>query len=262
MTFWDHIDELRKALIEPLIAFLILTLVAFLFKEEVFQILLAPNSTEFITFSIIDGSRNNDSQRFILELINTELSAQLLIHMKISFYIGIVFSFPILLYKLFKFISPGLYENEKHYSRQILVSSFLAFIVGVIFNYFVIFPVSLRFMANYQVSDQILNMINITSYLDSLMSLSVIMGICFELPVILLLLSRLGLVTSNYLKKHRRQSLLLIVLIAAVITPTTDIVTLILVSFPIIVLYEVSFWVVKITEGHIKEETKSIPINE
>lgn len=237
MTFWDHIDELRKALLYPLLVLILLTIVAFLFKEPVFDILLAANSANFITYTMIPGYNDlSSSSGLLVNLINIELPTQFLIHMKVSFYVGLILTLPFLFYKLFRFASPGLYDNERYYSAKIIFFSFIAFFSGILINYFVIFPFSLRFLANYQVANQVENMISITSYMDTLMSLSVLMGICFELPIVSLLLSKLGLLESYHLKKYRKHAVVGVVIISAIITPTTDIFTLMLVSVPIIII--------------------------
>ena len=259
MTFWDHIDDLRKALLQPLLVLVACTVIAFLLKEPVFKILLAANSTDFITYTIAPGYNSVSSDGLLLNLINIELPAQFLIHMKVSFYIGLILTLPFLFYKLFRFASPGLYEKERYYSARILFFSFVAFFSGVLVNYFVIFPFSLRFLAAYQVSDQVSNMISITSYLGMLMSLSVLRGICFELPIVSLLLSKLGIVNSGFLKKYRKHAVVVIVVISAIITPTTDIFTLLLVSLPIAFLYELSIIIMKISERPQKNIAETPP---
>jgi sec-independent protein translocase protein TatC len=248
MTFWNHIDDLRKALLQPLLILIVLTVGAFLLKEPVFNILLAANSADFVTYTIAPGYNDTATGGLLLSLINIELPAQLLVHMKVSFYVGLILTLPFLFFKLFRFASPGLYKNERFYSARILFFSFVSFFSGILVNYFVIFPFSLRFLAAYQVADQVNNMISITSYLDTLMSLSVLMGICFELPIVSLLLSKLGILESGFLKKYRKHALVVIVIISAVITPTTDIFTLLLVSIPILFLYEFSIIITKVAE--------------
>ena len=251
MTFWDHIDDLRKALLQPLCAIIVLTIIAFLFKDTVFDILLAANSPDFITYTLVPGYESNNANSLFLNLISIELPTQFLVHMKVSFFIGLIFSLPFLFYKLFRFASPGLYQNERHYSSWILAMSFVSFVVGVLVNYFVIFPFSLRFLASYQVAEQVNNMISITSYLDTLMSLSVLMGICFELPIVSLLLSKLGLLHSRFLKKYRKHAVVVIAIISAIITPTTDVFTLLLVAIPITLLYEISIIIIHISERSV-----------
>ena len=246
MTFWEHIDELRKVLVQPLILLVILTVAVFILKDLVFDILLAPTSTNFVSYTIM--GKHDDLPGVLVDLINTELPAQFLIHMKASFFIGLILTLPFLFYRLFRFASPGLYKSEKYYSAWIIFCSFVSFYAGILLNYFVIFPFTLRFLANYQVADQVSNLISITSYLGTLMSLSVIMGICFELPVVSLLLSKLGILKSDFLKKYRKHALVIILVISAIITPTTDIFTLLLVSVPILLLYELSIVICKISE--------------
>lgn len=249
MNFWNHIDELRKALLYPLLVLVVLTVVAFLFKETLFDILLAANSTDFATYTIApDYVQTANTNGLLVKLINTELPAQLLVHMKVSFYVGVILTIPFLFFKLFRFAAPGLYKDERHYSARIIFFSFVSFLTGIVINYFIIFPFSLRFLASYHVADQVENMISLTSYLDTLMSLSVLMGICFELPIISLLMSKLGLLKSDGLKKYRKHSIVGIIIISAIITPTTDIFTLLLVSVPIAFLYELSIGLMRISE--------------
>lgn len=255
MTFWDHIDELRKVLTYPLIALVLLTVVAFLLKEPVFEILLAANSVDFITYGMAPGATAGAEEGgVLLSLISTELPAQFLMHMKVSFYVGLILTLPYFFYKLFRYASPGLYENEKRYSARVIVFSFVAFFTGILVNYFVIFPFSLRFLAAYQVNPQVENIITIGSYVNTLMTLSVLMGICFELPVMSWLLSKLGILKAAFLKKYRRHAIVAILIVAAIITPTTDIFTLLLVSVPILLLYELSILIAKVTERKLEVE--------
>ena len=248
MTFWEHIDEFRKRLFYPFVALIVFTIVAFILKDTIFGILLAANSPDFITYTIFAGSETIGKNGALVELINTDLPAQLIVHLKVSLYVGLIFTLPYLVYKLFKFASPGLYENERRYSAWILFFSFVSFFIGILVNYFVIFPFAFRFLSSYQVADQVVNMIAITSYLDTLLILSLLMGICFELPIVSLILSKLGVMTSKFLSTYRRHAIVAILIIAAVITPTTDVFTLMLVSGPIYLLYELSIIIVKIAE--------------
>ncbi len=247
MTFWDHIDELRKALVHPLIALALAAVAAFALKEPLFRILLAPNSPGFVTYGIVPASGAADAGPQAA-LINTELTAQLTMHMKVSFFAGLALTLPFFFYRLFRYASPGLYENERRYSARVIVCSFAAFFAGILVNYFVIFPFSLRFLAHYQVSPEVVNMITLDSYMGTLITLSILMGLCFELPVVSWLLARLGLLRAAFLGRYRRHAVVTILTLAAVITPTTDIFTLLLVCVPIVLLYELSVLVVRITE--------------
>ena len=248
MTFWDHLDELRKSLTYPVIVLLLLTVVAFSLKEPLFDMVLAANSRNFITYQIMPGGSGEGTSETLVQLINTELPAQLLIHMKVSFYVALVLTIPYLFFKLFRFATPALYENERKYSGRILTFSFLSFFAGLLVNYFVIFPFSLRFLVSYQVSEQVPNFISITSYINMLMTLSILMGVCFELPVVSWILSLFGVLKASMLRQYRRHAFVGILILAAIITPTTDIFTLLLVSLPIVLLYELSILISWSTE--------------
>ena len=256
MTFWDHLDELRKSLTYPVIVLLLLTVVAFALKEPLFDMVLAANSPDFITYQILPGGSGSANSETLVQLINTELPAQLLVHMKVAFYVALVLTIPFLLFKLFRFVTPALYENERKYSGRILLFSFLSFFAGLLVNYFIVFPFSLRFLVSYQVSEQVPNLISISSYISMLVTLSILMGICFELPVISWILSLLGLLRASLLRHYRRHAFVGILVIAAIITPTTDIFTLLLVSFPIVILYELSVLISWSTEKRRKNEMK------
>lgn len=260
MTFWDHLDELRKVLLQPIIMVVLLGIGIFLLKEPVFDIILAPNSPDFIIYRLSDffsPVRNGEESNVFVQLINTELTSQFLTHMKVSFYLAFVLSIPFIFYKLYQFIAPGLYKNEKRYSMLVLLFSFISFFIGLIISYFVIFPFSFRFLANYQVSGEVTNMISLSSYIATLITLSLLMGLFFELPVVSWLLAKLGIIDAGILKRYRRHAIVVILIIAAIITPTTDIFTLLLVSVPIALLYEVSIVIVKMTNKRTLQEEKS-----
>ncbi len=264
MTFWDHLDELRKVLIQPILLVAVLTVVAFMLKEPVFDMVLAANSPDFITYRFADSFvpesfiSGNDEFVFV-QLINTELASQFLMHMKVSFYVALVLAIPFLFYKLFRFVSPGLYRNERKYSKWVIFFSFIAFFCGIVVSYFIIFPFSFRFLASYHVSQEVSNMISLTSYIDTLITLSILMGIFFELPVMSWILSKFGLLNAIFLKKYRRHAVVVILIIAAIITPTTDIFTLLLVSVPILLLYETSVVIVSIGDRNRERKKMNIP---
>jgi sec-independent protein translocase protein TatC len=255
MTFWDHLDELRKALFMPLIVLTVATIGAFVAKEVLFDVTLAANSKDFITYRLMPGYSAGGGNW--LELVSTELPAQLLAHMKISFFAGLVTAIPFLLYSLFRYVSPGLYNNERRVLARVVTFAFIAFLAGVAVNYFIIFPFSLRFLANYTVSEQVRNMITLGSYIGTLTTLSLLMGIFFELPVMSWLLSRLGLLKGAAMAKYRRHAWAAILVISAVITPTTDIFTLLAVSLPIMLLYELSIIIARNSERSKKTAQKN-----
>ncbi|MDR2980297.1 MAG: twin-arginine translocase subunit TatC [Bacteroidales bacterium] len=263
MTFWEHLEELRKTLILPIIVVAALAVVIFLLKEPVFDIILAPNSTEFITYRLTGffssfNNQNENSQGAFVQLINTELTSQFIIHLKISFYVALLLAVPFIFYKLYQFIAPALYRREKKYSTLVLTFSFITFFIGLFVSYFIIFPFSFRFLANYQVSGSVNNMITLSSYTGTLITLSLVMGLFFELPVIAWLLAKLGMINAGILKKYRRHAMVGILILSAIITPTTDIFTLLLVSIPIILLYELSIIIVKISAKKCRKKFEYI----
>lgn len=241
LTFWEHLDVLRSALIRMALVIAVLAVAAFLLKNELFGIVLAPRTSEFITYRLLGV----DS--FSIHLMNTGLTEQFMIHMRTAIYAGLLLASPYILYELFRFVSPGLYQNERRYALWIAGAAYVMFIVGTLVNYFIVFPLTVRFLGTYQVSADVANMLTLQSYIDTLMGMSLVMGVVFELPVISALMGRLGLLTHRIMSQYRRHAVVAILIVAAIITPTTDVFTLFIVALPIYLLYEVSIQIVKIT---------------
>lgn len=218
-------------------------IVAFAMKTEVFSIVLAPTKSEFITYRWF--SQFGEIANFNLNLINTQLTSQFSIHMQVSIMIGIICVCPYILYSIFAFVSPALYENERKYARLLIVAGYIMFMIGVALCYFLIFPLTIRFLGNYQVSEEVSNIITLSSYIDTLTMLTLMLGIVFELPILCMLLGKMGILTAEFMKKYRRHAIVIILIVAAIITPTTDVMTLMLVTLPIYLLYEVSIFAVK-----------------
>lgn len=248
MSFWEHVEVLRASLIKMAIVIMLCSVMAFLFKEEMFSVLLAPKNDAFITYSlfrhIAEWTTGKADAAFSIQLINTGLTEQFVIHMKASVCIGFLISSPYLLYQFFHFISPALYENERKYSLRVAGSGYVMFILGVLLSYFLIFPLTFRFLGTYQVSSDVTNMITLQSYMGTLLMMCSLMGIVFELPVLCWLLAKLGLLSSRDMRRFRKHSIVVILIISAVITPTSDIFTLSLVALPVWLLYEVSILIV------------------
>lgn len=242
-SFWDHLDELRTCLIRIIIVVLVGAIVAFAMKTEVFSIVLAPTKSDFITYRWF--SQFGDIADFNLNLINTQLTSQFSVHMQVSIIIGIICVSPYILYSIFAFVSPALYENERKYARLLVVAGYIMFMIGVALCYFLIFPLTIRFLGNYQVSDDVANIITLSSYIDTLTMLTLMLGIVFELPILCMLLGKMGILTAEFMKKYRRHAIVIILIVAAIITPTTDVMTLMLVTLPIYLLYEISIFAVK-----------------
>lgn len=241
-TFWDHLDVLRALLIRMAIAVVIFGIVAFCMKEALFSIVLAPCSSDFITYRLLGA------EAFHIHLMNTGLTEQFMIHMRTAIYAGLLVASPYILYELFRFVSPGLYQNERHYAVWIVGAAYLMFIIGTLINYFVVFPLTVRFLGTYQVSPDVANMLTLQSYIDTLLGMSLVMGVVFELPVVCALMGRMGLLTDHFMAEYRRHAVVAILVVAAIITPTTDVFTLFIVALPIYLLYEVSIQIVRITK--------------
>ncbi len=238
-TFWDHLDELRFSLFRILGAIVLFGIMAFVLKDELFAVVLAPRSSDFITYQLL-GVRD-----FSIHLMNTGLTEQFMIHMRTAMYAGLLVASPYILYELFRFVSPGLYENERRYAVWIVGAAYLMFIIGTLVNYFIVFPFTVRFLGTYQVSPDVANMLTLQSYVDTLLGMSLVMGLVFELPVVCALMGRMGLINGQLMSTYRRHALVAILIVAAVITPTTDAFTLFVVALPIYLLYELSILIVR-----------------
>ena len=236
MTFWEHLDELRQILLRCIIASVVFAILAFVFKDEVFSVIFAPKSADFLP-EIFGESPD-------IKLINTELTRQFIVHMMASLYVGILAAAPYILYELYRFVSPALYQNERRYSAPFIIAAYLMFLLGILFSYFIIFPATLRFLANYQVDASVENLISIESYIDTLTFLCLAMGISFEAPILSWLLGKFGILHRRQMQAMRRHAFVAILIIAAIITPTADAFTLAIVSLPMYLLYEASILLV------------------
>ena len=240
-TFWDHLDELRSCIIRMLTAIAILAIAAFGLKETLFDIVLAPKDSNFISYRLLGV------EPFNIHLMNTGLTEQFMIHMKTAVYAGLLLASPYLLYELFRFVSPALYQNERRYAGRIVGSAYLMFLFGTLLNYFLVFPLTVRFLGTYQVSEEVANMLTLQSYMDTLLMLSLVMGIVFELPVVCWVMAKMGLITDSFMSQYRRHAIVIILIVSAIITPTADAFTLFVVALPIWLLYELSIAIVRIT---------------
>ena len=241
LTFWDHLDELRAVLIRILVITAIAAVAAFCLKEELFAVVLAPRSSDFITYRVMGV------EPFCINLMNTGLTEQFMIHLRTALYAGVLVALPYILYQLFRFVSPALYDHERRFATLLVGSGYMMFMIGTLLNYLLIFPLTVKFLGTYQVSPDVANMLTIQSYIDTLLMMNFVMGIVFELPVVCWLLGKMGLVTAQIMSQWRRHAVVVILIVAAIITPTTDAFTLFLVALPIWLLYEMSIWIVRIT---------------
>ena len=242
LTFWEHLDVLRGSLIRIVLVSVITALVAFCFKDELFSIVLAPRNSNFFIYKLLGG------EPFDIKLVNIGLTEQFMIHMKTAFCFGILVASPYILYLLYKFVSPALYQNERRYAMRIVGGGYVMFMVGVLVNYCVIFPLTVRFFGNYQVSESVGNMLSLQSYMDTLMTMTFVFGVVFEIPIISWLLAMFGLLKAQWMRQYRKNAFVVILIIAAVITPTSDAFTMSIVALPIWLLYEVSIIIVAHTK--------------
>ena len=239
-TFWQHLDILRWVILRSLGVAVVFAIVAFCLKDWLFAVVLAPRTSDFITFRWLGV------EPFSIHLMNTGLTEQFMTHMRVAMYAGLLCAAPYIIYELFRFVSPGLYQNERRAGLWIVSSGYVMFMLGTLLNYFLIFPLTVRFLGTYQVSPEVENMLTLQSYTDTLISMCLVMGVIFELPVVCAILGKLGFLTSRLMTRYRRHAIVAILIVAAIITPTTDVFTLLIVSLPIWLLYELSILVVNL----------------
>lgn len=249
LTFGGHLAVLRKMFFRILVAVIALAAIIFCFKEETFSIILAPHKCNFCTFSFIEHLLQSCGwdmhfDEYDVPLISTELSAQFMTHITVSCILGTLLASPYILFELFRFISPALYDSERRYSVLVAGIIYLMFVLGLLMSYFVLFPISFQFLATYQVDEEIVNTITLDSYITTFTTLTFMMGIVFQLPILAFVLGKMGFIDAPLLRKYRPHAFVLIMIVAAVITPP-DIFTLIIVTIPIYLLYELSIVVLR-----------------
>ena len=257
LTFGGHLEVFRQMLFRILGVAGLVAVVVFCFKDTTWNILMAPSEWNFCTYRWLETAMQAIGidfhfDEFHVEMIATDLSSQFMTHISTAVYLGLLGASPYILYELFRFISPALYENERKYSVQVAGIIYVLFLLGVLMSYFVLFPISFRFLGTYSVSAKVVSNITLDSYISTFVSLTLVMGVVFQLPVVAFFLGKLGVVSSWMLSKYRKHALIVIMLVAAIITPP-DLMTLILVTIPLYLLYEVSIRVVKWVEPKEQE---------
>ena len=251
MTFGGHLEVLRQMIFRILGVSLTIAISIFCLKDTTWKLLLAPSNWDFVTYSWIEnllhtiGIYDAHFQEFHIKLITTNLTSQFMLHLSTSLYLGLLISSPYILYELFRFVSPALLEKERRYSIKALIAIYLLFIAGILLSYYILFPLSFRFLGTYSISEQVESTITLDSYISTFTTLSLMMGLVFQLPITSFILAKIGIINSTILSKYRKQAFLIILTIAAIITPGQDIFTLILVTLPLYLLYEISIWVAK-----------------
>ena len=265
MSFLDHLEELRWHLIRSTLAIVIIGVVAFLMKDFIFDtIIFGPKKMSFPTYRLfcdiatrigLESAFCADELPFTIQ--NRTMAGQFSAHIWTSIWAGFIVGFPYVLYEMWKFISPGMYENERKYSRGFILVASLLFFMGVLFGYYVVAPLSINFLGTYQVSKEVLNEIDISSFISTVRASVIACGIMFELPIIIFFMTKVGLVTPELLRKYRKIALVVVLTLSAVITPP-DVASQIIVAVPVLLLYQVSIYISSIV---LKREAKKAKKN-
>ncbi|MCF8227491.1 MAG: twin-arginine translocase subunit TatC [Bacteroidales bacterium] len=246
MSFWEHLEELRWHLVRSIIAIVILAVVAFLNRNIIFdQIILAPKDSSFITnrflcylseYLNLQGLCIDDLK---LNIINIKMSGQFMTHMMVSIVAGIIVAFPYIIWEVWSFVRPALYPTERKYSTGAVLVSSVLFVLGVLFAYFLIVPLTVNFLGTYQVSAAVPNQVALTSYISTVVSVTLGVGVVFELPIFVYFLTKVGLLTPDFMRKNRKYMIVVLLILSAIITPP-DVFSQILVVIPLWGLYELS----------------------
>jgi sec-independent protein translocase protein TatC len=248
MTFWDHLEDLRKCIFRVLGVFASAVVVLFFFKNFLFDsLILAPSKSDFFLYQMLGTD-------FSMTLVNIEVAAQFMIHIRITLICAFIVTFPVIVYELWRFIAPALYENEKRLVKGALAFASLLFYLGVAVGYALVFPLILNFFSGYQVSPEIANTFSLTSYISLFTSLVMTFGIVFEFPTVVAVLSSIGLLTRESLSSYRKHAVCAVLILAAVITPSGDPFSLLVVSVPLYLLYEFSILICRKGTQNIEEE--------
>lgn len=247
MSFFDHVDDLRKHLFRAVVAILVGTIAAFIQKSFIFDTLIfGPKRTDFWTYRMLcelshkiyhDDTMCLSDIGFVVS--NITMSGQFTQHMFVAFIAGVILAFPFILLEVWKFIRPALKKSERNKVRGIVFYSSILFFIGILFGYYFLTPVSLSFLGSYRVSEEVINEINLESYIDFVATLTLATGIVFELPIVVFFLAKLGVMSAAFMKKYRRHAFLVILIIAAIVTPP-DVTSQILMTIPLYSLYEFS----------------------
>lgn len=240
MGFWDHVDALRGVLIRAIVVTALLCGIFFAAMPQIFDSwILAPCRPDFPLFRLIDRMSGQSAQSGItVNLVNYRLASQFFVHMSTSLWLAAVAAFPVILWLIWGFVKPALYDGERRGAAKALCAGTVLFFAGVGTGYFLVFPLTLRFLAGYQLSESIPNTISLDSYIDNFVAILLIMGITFELPVLTWLLGRTGLLNRSFFRRYRRHAAVALLVAAAVITPTGDPFTLLVVFLPLYLLWE------------------------
>ena len=250
MSFLEHLEELRWHIIRSIAAIMILMIAAFIFKNFIFStVIMGPRHESFFTNRILcqlsERFLNSDAlcinqQQF--NLINIKMSGQLTTHIAISMVAGLILAFPVIIWEFWRFFKPALHQNEAIHARGAVFAASMLFFTGVLFGYYMLAPLSIHFLSSYEISPDVVNQINVRSYIGTLSSICLATGLVFELPIVAFFLTKIGVVTPAFMKKYRKHAIVVVFILAAIITPP-DIFSQTLVAIPLLILYEVSIMI-------------------
>jgi len=250
VSFWEHVDALRSFLIKSILAIFLFSVITFFLKDFIFNvIILYPKSSDFITYRVfckLGNMLNTDSLcmgDIDFSLINLSLGGQFRWHIIISLISGLIVAIPFILWQLWHFVRPALKSEEIRYSKRAIFYIIFLFSFGLFFGYYLILPLTIQFLGNYVLSDQITNQISINSYISNVCIIPLSIGIIFELPALVYFLSKTEIVSSEFLRKKRKYSIIVVLIVAAIITPSTDAFTMMVVALPLYALYEISIFI-------------------
>ena len=253
MSFLDHLEVFRWHLVRSAIAILLFTILAFIFKSIVFDtIILAQKESDFWTYELFCKlshllGRGDDlcMDEISFSLINITMSGQFSIHIITSIVAGIILAFPYILFEVWRFITPALKKGEKKYALLLVFTGSILFALGILFGYFFVSPLSVQFLGNYNVSDQVSNQITLQSFISTVTTVTLVCGLVFQLPLIVFFLTKLGLLTPEFMRKYRKHAVVITLVLSAIITPP-DISSQVLLTIPLLFLYEISIYVSKV----------------
>jgi sec-independent protein translocase protein TatC len=256
MSFLEHLEELRWHIIRSLLAIVIMMIIAFCFKNVLFNdIVLAPKNATFITnrllcefghYLALHINLKNPDVLCIntkpVNLISIKMAGQLTTHITVAMVAGLILAFPVIIREFWMFFKPALHSNEAKHARGAVLASSLLFFTGVLFGYFLLAPLSIYFLTSYQISSDVVNQINVRSFIGTLTSICLATGVVFELPIVAFFLTKIGIITPAFMRKYRKHAIVVIFIVAAIITPP-DVFSQTLVAIPLLILYEVSIFI-------------------
>jgi sec-independent protein translocase protein TatC len=266
MSFLDHLEELRWHIIRAFVAIFIFTIFAFISAPWIFEhIIFAPARVDFPTFKALCkfgdliGVESLCVKQMPFKIQSRNMTGQFTMHIFASFIIGFILSFPYVVWEIWRFVRPALYSKERNYSRGAVSSITFLFLTGITFGYYVLSPLVISFLANYQISAMISNEFDITSYVSTVVGMVFGCGLLFQLPVVMFFLTKIGLVTPMFLRTYRKHSIVIILIVGAIVTPSSDPFSQLLISFPLYLLYEISIIISsRVYNKKLKEDAEEL----